>query len=330
MSGIYGDRPLTERETADLGAVGGGIGLADFYNQADPRSTDRASSLKVIWGKGGIPVIGSGPARAPVQDFGGVDNGPRGIDTGIRAGSPDAVEHQASMDQRPGGTGIYGGGPLAPYARLNPTRTSESGAGGIGMFTADRKTRQPSKEERALASALALENAKGAGLAAAMQSKAGQEQQKAEIAAGAERYKADRQATMEEAKMIAEAKKQAAEAMRGITRGADNIFYGPDGKPLSDDDQRAWSGRALALESLNVPQVIGRVKQWKNDPANWVPMVDRTTGKIDVLPRTTKGIKGDWGEPEWMHEKVGEAHRWITPFEFDPVVAGQLYSHFQL
>lgn len=111
MTGIYRDRaPVAPGQQRYLQ----GLGLREKYNQAEAGGQGRADALNEIWDRGGVPVIGGGTQRAPVQDFGGVDGvmdstaRMRGIDTGMKVGSPEAEAHGAAL-ARHQGSGIYGG-----------------------------------------------------------------------------------------------------------------------------------------------------------------------------------------------------------------------------
>ena len=301
MRGIYGDRRLTGLEATDLEAVGGGLGLAGFYNRAEPRSADRAAVLKVTWGKGGVPVIGGGAARAPLRDFGGIDLSPRGIDTGIRPGTYTNDDHAAALAAHRSGD-VYGGGPLEPFARLAPTRTR--GSGGGGLFTGDRVRRNPSKEERALAISVALENAKNGGTIEAARLGAAAELQKASLAADAERYKADRAVEIAQDRGGPTAMPTPPRLVK-IGNRYHEVETGTDGvpryRPLSDAEQLRQGKIDAALSSLNEPETQAAALEFVRNPNKRIPMYDWKTGRIAFMDTNPRW---DLGKSNWQKETV--------------------------
>lgn len=301
MSRITGDRRLTGREATDLEAAGGGRGLAGFYNREEPRSADRAAVLKVIWGKGGVPVIGAGTTRAPVRDFGGLDTSPRGIDTGIRPGTYTNEDHAAALAAHRSGD-VYGGGPLEPFARLAPTRTR--GNGGGGLFTGDHVRRNPSKEERALAISVALENAKNGGTIEAARLGAAAELQKASLAAGAERYKADRAVEIAQDRGGPTAIPTPPRMVK-IGNRYHEVETGTDGvpryRPLSDAEQLRQGKIDAALSSLNEPETQAAALEYVRNPNKRFPMYDWKTGRIAFMDTNPRW---DLGKPNWQKETV--------------------------
>ena len=327
MTRIYGGRKLTGREETDLQAVGGGRGLVDFYNRSAARSGDRAAALNVIWDKGGVPVIGGGKARVPVQDFGGVDTSPRVIDTGIRPGAYTDEDHAAALAAHRSGD-IVGGGPLAPFARLAPTRTR--GSGGGGLFTSDRVRRQPSKADRALASAVALENAKNGGAVEAARLNAGVELQKAGLEAETARRGQDVTAATEAAKLKPNATalsprrvKQDGRYYEATQDDRGQIVY----KPLSDAEQQRWGKIDAAVASMNDPATRQAALAYARNPEQSVPVYDWKTGRIAFQPTNPKW---DVGTPEWQKEYVAKGQpRYATLASVDPELEAELQWWFQ-
>jgi hypothetical protein len=318
MSGIYGSRALNPSEKRGLEIYGGGAGLAKAYNEAQPRSAERASTLNSIWQRGGVPVIGGGKERAAVQDFGGVDQSVRGIDTGIRAGSPEAEAQQAKMDAagrgdvygRPAGIGLQQGHLDQMHGNNLQSRDSRRRRDAGAYFANQERQNQP-RGGTGLTSDQALkkyEIDQNAGI------------KREEIAA------ADRRA--QEARDADANAKAAAKAAEGISE-ANGVFVGPDGKPLSEPEQKMWSARKTALTSVAEPQTAKALAEMRKNPDQWTAMIDRQTGKLAVLPSTTKGVKGDWGKPNWMGETLSDDKpRYQNPYEYDPVIAGILYSNY--
>ncbi len=327
MSGIYGSRPLNPAEKRGLEIYGGGPGLAKAYNEAPPRSAERAATLQSIWQRGGVPVIGGGTQRAPVQDFGGVDTSPRGIDTGIRPGAYTDEDHAAALAAHRSGD-VVGGGPLAPFARLAPTRTR--GSGGGGLFTGDRVRRQPSKADRALASAVALENAKNGGAVEAARLNAGVELQKAGLEAETARRGQDLTAATEAAKLKPNATalsprrvKQDGRYYEATQDDRGQIVY----KPLSDAEQQRWGKIDAAVASMNDPATRQAALAYARNPEQSVPVYDWKTGRIAFQPTNPKW---DVGTPEWQKEEVAKGQpRYATLASVDPELEAELQWWFQ-
>lgn len=304
---------VTGLDNRDVRA-GAVLRIMDQYN-GNPGTAgraQRADALEQTWERGGTPVIGKrGGLSAPVQDFGGVFQGPRGIDTGMRPGSPEAAAHQARMDQA-GGTGIFGGRDRAAALERNRSAASRS-AGGI--FSRDRVAKQPTKRERLLNDAMALERAKNEGGIQAQ-----------EIAAGASRYNADRQAESEiyKADKVAEAdgvrwdRETAAERRNAFLNVQEPVTkIGDDGLPYresfdgegrvvreqlikSEDDAMNW--RWAQARKVKIGQNIRR-----EDAAAWAQTGKDAKGR-DVVP---------------VYDYREDRPRFITPKEYaqwtDPV-----------
>ncbi len=313
MSGIY-------REELTLPAQQKyyrGLNLRGQYNQAKARSPQRADALNEIWDRGGVPVIGGGTQRAQRQDFGGV-NGVmdsmakmRGIDTGIKAGAYTDADHAAALARHTGGD-IYGGGDRRAHLARN---RAVAGQGLLNTLGEKRAL----QNEAAKAQIDQMRNGGGLSLTPELAMKKYDVDQRT----GVEREKiASEDRRTREQNEIAAAKEQAQQAMHGIRKAGD-VFVGPDGKPLGDDEQRAWSARSLALESLNTPETLAKAKVWKKNPSAWTPVVDRQTGKID-FKETDPGWRNNWKD-----EKLADkTPRYVTLFEFDPIIAGVLYSQY--
>ena len=316
MGGIYVDQAMDPHELAMVR----GLGLRGRYNAAEPRSAGRADVLEQIWDRGGVPGIGRGGVGAPVQDFGGVSRGVRGVDTGMAVGSPEAEAHAEALEAAGGAGGIYGS-PTGAYRRLAPTRTRGSGGGGLGMFTADRVTRQPTKAERALQGAMALESAKNAGQVEAARIGAEAEQYKADKGFDAERYKADKQAETE--KIKAEAAKQ----MQGVRRDRNGIYYGADGNPLPEEQQKAWTRRNLYVRGFrqSFGKQAGQFLNNGNQPdaaKRLVPVYDQKTDALKYISEQQYNGGSD-KKQEMIGPKGKEIPRYLTLAQFDPILAYQ-------
>jgi hypothetical protein len=64
-------------------------------------------------------------------------------------------------------------------------------------------------------------------------------------------------------------------------------------------------------------------KGWKKNPSAWTPVVDRQTGKID-FKETDPGWRNNWKD----EKSADKTPRYVTLFEFDPIIAGVLYSQY--
>ena len=319
MSGIYSERPVGDMQQKYLQ----GLGLRQQYNEAQPRSQERAGVLNEIWDRGGVPVIGGGTQRAPVQDFGGVDGvmdsmaKMRGVDTGMKVGSPEAEAHGLALAKHRGGD-VYGGGDRAAHLRRNRETASQ------GLLNTAAEERSMQKE----AAQVALDQArKGGGLNLTPDQALKQYEVDQRTAVDREKIAAEDRRAQETRDAEANAK-AAAEAARGI-REVNGVFIGPDGKPLGEEEQKMWSARKTALTSVAEPQTMAAMREMAKNPGQWQAMIDRSNGKLAILPSTTKGVKGDWGKPNWMGETLPDkTPRYATPYEYDPVIAGFLYSQY--
>lgn len=318
MSGIYSERPVGDMQQKYLQ----GLGLRQQYNEAQPRSQERADVLNEIWDRGGVPVIGGGTQRAPVQDFGGV-NGVmdsmakvRGVDTGMKVGSPEAEAHGLALAKHRGGD-VYGGGDRAAHLRRNRETASQ------GLLNTWGDERAMQKE----AAQVALDQArKGGGLNLTPDQALKQYEVDQRTAVDREKIAAaDRRA--QEARDAEANAKAAAEAARGI-REVNGVFIGPDDKPLAEPEQKMWSARKTALTSVAEPQTVAAIKEMQKNPDAYAVRIDRTTGKVAVGPSKRKGMFGE-KDAEWLGETLPDkTPRYVTPYEYDPVIAGVLYSQY--
>ena len=264
--------------------------MVNYYNQAEAGSQDRADALRVIWGKGGVPVIGSGKERAGVQNFRGVGTGlaARGIDTGMAPGSPEAEAHAAALAAHKNQSGIYGS-PEAPYARLAPLRTNR----GDGLFSRGRVTRNLSKEDQKLERAIKLQQAQNEGQVGA----ASQYAKAAETDRAASRE--DRNARIAEENIARQQQREDEAALARQIAEADAAApvrqVGKDGLPYSVWTENGRVKRELAIPKEDValyqqannnvftkrfsrafpPQMI---LQWAQNPAGAEPVIDQKTG----------------------------------------------------
>lgn len=275
--------------------------MVNYYNQAEAGSQDRADALRAIWGKGGVPVIGSGKARAGVQDFRGVRSAmtSRGIDTGMVPGTPEAEAHVAALAKHENQSGIYGS-PTAPYARLAPLRANS----GDGLFSRGRVTRNLSKEDQKLERAIKLQRAQNEGqIGAARQYVEGQiidrQASREERAAG---RAAEAQAENERMTMAEAAAEQARQQAVDYASRADEIVdmgYGrmgwqsydkngvPQKKEFSETDQRDYDlARSLAPQVRNTinRDTFAAVAASKKTNAPQMFAYDRQENKIVVIP----------------------------------------------
>lgn len=319
MSGIEATGPMNETERT----LAQGRNLRQRFNDAPARSAERADILREIWERGGSPIIGRGAERAPVQDFGGVDHSPRGIDTGMRVGSPEALAHAERLAQHQNQSGIYGS-PTAPYARLAPTRGSR---GGGGLFTGDRVIRRPSREDRAHQQALEL---------ARIPAEAQAETARANLEAAREDRAADRdfrRGLMFDNEAIADRRRQEDWAREDA---ADN--RPPKGLPgvvqnggvwgtvdaetgefnrLPDADQQRLSTIRRVVDSF--PQSVGakELESFRNNPTAFVPVYDYQTGRVVLKPSDTRGWTKNW-QNETIGKGKAEAARYQPLMDFDP------------
>mgnify|MGYP003590832000 CR=1 FL=1 len=308
MATIYTD----ERQAPMAQRLAQGRGLPLRYNETRPGSAARADVLEEIWDRGGVPVIGkAGGARTAREDFGGVLRGVRGIDTRIRLGTPEAEAHAAALEAAGGAGGIYGS-PTGAYRRLAPTRTRGGGSGGgLALFTGDRVKRPESKSERALRGQLALEVAKNAGQVEAARINAEGGAREAEIAAGAEKYKADRAAEAQAAE------REAKRLNAGIRRTRNVDFVDNDGKPLPDEVQQ----HLYLIQGLTdtFPASFGKqVGQYLNNPneknpgKRLVPVYDGVTGTLKFISEK------QFANGEMFGPKKNQVPRYATLDQFDP------------
>lgn len=318
MSGIYSERPVGDMQQKYLQ----GLGLRQQYNEAQPRSQKRAGVLNEIWDRGGVPVIGGGTQRAPVQDFGGV-NGVmdsmakmRGVDTGMKVGSPEAEAHGLALAKHRGGD-VYGGGDRAAHLRRN----RETAIQGLLDTWGDERAMQ--KE----AAQVAIDQArKGGGLNLTPDQALKQYEVDQRTAVDREKIAAEDRRAQEIRDAEANAK-AAAEAARGI-REVNGVFIGPDDKPLAEPEQKMWSARKTALTSVAEPQTMAAIKEMQKNPDAYAVRIDRTTGKVAVGPSKRKGMFGE-KDAEWLGETLPDkTPRYATPYEYDPVIAGVLYSQY--
>lgn len=272
MSGIYGSRSLNPAEKRGLEIRGGGLGLAKAYNEAAPRSVERADTLNSIWQRGGVPVIGGGKERAAVQDFGGADRSVRGIDTGILAGSPEAEARQARMDAsgrgdvygRPAGLGLQESHIEQTMARNREGRDTQKRRAALEYYAG--KMREG-----------ALARPQGLGLTPELAMKkyeidANAGLKREEIAAG------DRRA-QETLQKEAEAQKR-----RFQIKEVDGVWMNGDGNALpqeiQDSQTRTKNTYSVMAQSFGDPEMV---MAWHNNPTQKeknrvVPVYDRSDG----------------------------------------------------
>ncbi|MBP7431838.1 MAG: hypothetical protein KBC05_20575, partial [Candidatus Hydrogenedentes bacterium] len=271
MSGIYGSRAMNQAEKRGLEIRGGGLGLAKAYNEAAPRSVERADTLNSIWQRGGVPVIGGGKERAAVQDFGGADRSVRGIDTGILAGSPEAEARQARMDAS--GRGDVYGRPAGLGLQQNHLDQMH----GNNLQSRDSRRRKDAEAYFSRLDEAAATKQTGLGLTPELAMKKYEIDENAglkreEIAAG------DRRA-QETLQKEAEAQKR-----RFQIKEVDGVWMNGDGNALPQEIQdsqtrtkNTYSGMA---QSFGDPEMV---MAWRNNPTQKeknrvIPVYDRSDG----------------------------------------------------
>jgi hypothetical protein len=333
-----------------------GLGLQDKYNTPGATTEERADVLSQIWERGGRPVIGrfrknadgTMPSDAPVQDFRGAGGvlTPRGIDTGIVAGSKEAEEHQARMD-RDGSGDIYGGGDRAAALASNRSgifnrttvdqermaRQRPQEKAGIGLtFEQSLATRKQEADERAAARTdeTTRDKQEADERAAARTDETTRDKQEADERAAARtdettRDKQEQELAVKREELDANKAINAAKSEAKGIKFDGKAWVDRDGKPLADDDQKVWTGRRLIVESTQTPEAQQAIAAWKADKKNNTVRIDRTTGKVVVLP-----TKDGWGDPAWMAETAqdGKTLRYGLPFEVDPIVASVLRDSY--
>jgi hypothetical protein len=300
MSGIYTDERLPDYQVKAAQARG----LSAKYNEADPRSAERAGALEEIWDRGGVPVIGGGIGpRAPLETGETVARKLRG---GLEIG-PGTAAYLGSRTNAPAGVGGGGIG-MDPRDLARTVQTDANGrrtnGAGIGMFTRDRVTRQPSREDRELDRAIKLEQAKNAGAveAAGLNAQAAREDRAADREWRASEKQADRDLTREG--WLREDQK--AEILR-VAPNVQNIngrwgMAGPDGKfqEFDDKSQELWTQAQNVSDSqFTDPQFRAATKTYldsqKNPDENkrLVPVWNNQKKRIDyALPRDVYGDDG--------------------------------------
>ena len=274
MSTIYADRQMTDEEKAQLQAQGGGVGLRDTYNTADS-SKERAAALGEIWKKGGVPVIGYGNKRARAVDFMGQNvMQTRGIDTGIRPGTPEAEAHAAALAAHQSGD-VYGGGDRQAHLQRNAAAARQ------GLLNTAAEKRALETE----AAKVALEQAKKGGGLTAPQTGLSPELQM-------EKYKTDRQAETEEKKIAAEDRRAAATLQKEADASkrrmniseVNGVWVNGEGSPLPveiQDRQARTKNTFTAMEkSFGDPDMV---RAWQNnstqkDKNKVIPVYDRSSG----------------------------------------------------
>lgn len=271
MSGIYGSRAMNQAEKRGLEIRGGGLGLAKAYNEAAPRSVERADTLNSIWQRGGVPVIGGGKERAAVQDFGGADRSVRGIDTGILAGSPEAEARQARMDAS--GRGDVYGRPAGLGLQQNHLDQMH----GNNLQSRDSRRRKDAEAYFSRLDEAAATKQTGLGLTPELAMKKYEIDENAglkreEIAAG------DRRA-QETLQKEAEAQKR-----RFQIKEVDGVWMNGDGNALpqeiQDSQTRTKNTYSVMAQSFGDPEMV---MAWRNNPTQKeknrvVPVYDRSDG----------------------------------------------------
>lgn len=340
MTSIYTDEPIGDMQRKYLQ----GQNFKERYNAAPAGSAARAGLLSEVWRHGGVPVIGGGQARAPVQDFRGVDGvmdatrDMRGIDTGMRLGSPEAERHAESIAAA-GGSGVFGADPMAPYRRLAPTRTR--GSGGGGLFTKDRIRSNPSREER-----IHARNVELARIPADAQLQAAQ----ANLESAREERAADREFRrglfdQERADIdrrrgedFARKDKEAAEAWKNAQltpdtiKGPDSFYYTrmPNGtyQKLADAEQRrlAWFDNW----KVHFPQAFPASKIAEYQQGKVVPVIDRKTNQPKFISaRQWNKNQKKGGEETFVDGEGVTRRRYESLEQFDPLAQSLFLSWVQ-
>jgi len=309
MSRIYTERPMGEGERGVMRTL-------DFrgkYNNAPARSEERSDALRGIWANDGVPVIGSGNARAARQDFGDVNQSPRGIDTGIRSGSPEAEAHGAALASHRG-IDIYGTGDRTAHL----ARNRDAADRGVGSFTKDRIRRTPTKADRAQAASLATEHSRAATATNIAQIGAAADRYGADRQFSAEQYKADRQAETEQAKAAAD------QMSEGISRDENGVYYGPDKKPLPEEQQIAWTRVNNLTKTFGQAfgKQLGQFLNNGNEPdasKRLVPVYDLVKGGLQFISERQAGNK------EAVDQGGQEFPRYTPISALDPRISGNFF-----
>lgn len=272
MSGIYRDRPTGEWQQKYLQ----GLGLRDKYNQAEAGGQDRADVLNEIWDRGGVPVIGNGTKSAQRQDFRGVDGvmdstaRMRGIDTGMKVGSPDAEAHGAALAQHQGG-GIYGGGDRIAHLQRN----AATGRQGLLNTAAEKRALQDEATKAAID-----QTRKGGGIG--LTPELAVKQYEVDQKTGVEREKIaseDRRAQESAAASLAPPKAVKVGNVWGYGTGKD---WTPMPQPIQDARMRTENTLQNMPDSFGNPDMI---RKWQNNanenkPKNRIqPAYNHLTGR---------------------------------------------------
>lgn len=269
MSLIYADRPMTEAEKAQLEEQGGWSGLRDRYNNTNNQQ-ERAAVLREIWKMGGVPVIGYGNKRARAVDFMGQNvMQTRGIDTGIRPGSPEAEAHAAALAAHQSGD-VYGGGDRQAHLQRNAAAARQ------GLLNTAAEKRALETE----AAKVALEQAKKGG---GLNFTPDQAIKKYEIDSNAAVKREDIAA--EDRRAAATLQKEADASKRRMNISEVNgVWVNGEGSPLPveiQDRQARTKNTFTAMEkSFGDPDMV---RAWQNnstkkDKNKVIPVYDRSSG----------------------------------------------------
>lgn len=331
MTSVYADdgrTPLPGQEQKYL----------DAYNNGTTQQ--RAGLLSRIWEQGGVPVIGSGTQSAPRSDFGGIirykaneyanqlaaKNNPYSVsvDTGIRAGSRGAFEHQAALNKHANQSGVYGGdGRQKAYDMQGQMKQRG------GLF-ANRAKRNESRAERKQREALELERAKNEGQigyaktmaeASRQDRAAAREERRAEIAdnrryeQGIARREAQSQAQKDAA---AQAEKEHSRAVASQQPSVENTPSGPmrvsyDEKGikkyesyLSPDESKAWRQAQTDKRRFRASFPPEQMAAWL-DGNNTTPVIDTQTGDFVFIDNKTLGKAQKSKEESQRYAKIENA-----------------------
>lgn len=272
MSGIYRDRPTGAGQQKYLQ----GLGLRDQYNQAEAGGQGRADALNEIWDRGGVPVIGSGQQRAQRQDFRGVDGvmdstaRMRGIDTGMKVGSPDAEAHGAALERHQGGD-IYGGGDRMAHLQRN----AAVGRQGLLNTAAEKRALQTEATKAAID-----QTRKGGGIG--LTPELAMKQYEVDQRTSVEREKIaaeDRRAQESAASSLAPPKAVKVGNVWGYGTGKD---WTPMPQPIQDARMRTENTVQTMQDSFGNPDMI---RKWQNNanennPKNRIqPAYNHLTGR---------------------------------------------------